>query len=96
MVATSHVFKISFACIDLLSVQRPGRACVTKGTVQRCLDPTLKIMFLPQSLPGTKERALNKALIAVTKNRPPKNWLYCKVSVIVLLLQVHKGLNSGV
>lgn len=26
-------------------------------------------MFLPQSLPGTKERALNKALIAVTKKK---------------------------
>lgn len=51
----------------------PSCTCIIKGIKQRCPDPAFKIMFLPWSLPPhQRERALNKALIAVPKKREKK------------------------
>lgn len=41
-------------------------------------------MCLPQSLAGTKVRALNKA---------EKKWIHCQVSGKAMLLRLHKGLT---
>lgn len=58
-------------------MQRYWLSCtwVIKGIKLWCPHPTLKIMCLPQSLLGTKVRALNNALIATKKKKKNLNSL---------------------
>lgn len=80
--AKSHVKIFSFS----VNKKNAAVACLKKGIKQRCLDPTLKIMFLPWSLTSNHQRESIKQTVNCSAKKS-----YCSVSVIVLLQQVHKG-----